>query len=122
MSQRLGGGTRALISTAVFHSSVCCSFPGHGGLKETKMFLPNPLVKLSIVGRLCDREVACSASDLHGLNLESRVWRAVSSHSSHHSKGVLLAQLSIYVHKSVLKPDSMHFIIYVAAIACTSVH
>ena len=32
------------------------------------MFLPHRLVKLSIVGSLCDREVACSASDLLGSN------------------------------------------------------
>ena len=47
------------------------------GLKETKMFLPHPLVKLSIVGNLRDREVACSASDF-------------------------LAQFSLYMHKSGL--------------------
>ena len=40
------------------------SFPGLGGSKETRVFLPHPLVKLSIVGNLRDREVACSASDL----------------------------------------------------------
>ena len=68
------------------------SFPGHGGLKETKMFLSHPLVKLSIVGSLRDREVACSASDLQGLNFESCVWRAVSSHSSHHPQEFILAQ------------------------------
>ena len=33
---------------------------------------------------LRDREVACSASDLHGLNFESCVWRTASSHLSHH--------------------------------------
>ena len=58
-------------------------FPGLGGLKETKMFLPHPLVKLSIVGSLRDREVACWASDL--------------------------AKYSLYVHKSGLKPNSFHF-------------
>ena len=70
------------------------------------MFLPRPLVKLSILGSLCDREVACSASDLQGLKC---VWRAVSSHSSHHPQEVLLAQFSLYVHKNSLKPDSFHF-------------
>ena len=63
------------------------------------MFLPHPLLKLSIVGSLRDREVACSASDLQGLNLEFFVWRAVSSHSSHHPQEVILAQFSLYVHK-----------------------
>ena len=81
-----------------------------GCLKETKMFLPHPRVKVSIVGSLRDREVACSASDRQGSNFESCVWRTVSSHSSHHPQEVLLAQFSLYVHKGGLKPDSFHFI------------
>ena len=44
---------------------------------------------------LCDREVACSASDHQGSNFESCVWRAVSSHSSS-------AQLSQYVDIQLL--------------------
>ena len=72
------------------------------------MFLLHPLVKLSIVGSLHDREVACSASDLKGSNFESCVWRALSSHSSHHPQEVLLAQFSLYVHKGGLKPDSFN--------------
>ena len=67
------------------------------------MFLPHPCVKVSIVGSLGDREVACSASDRQGSN---RVWRTVSSH---HPQEVLLAQFSLYVHKGGLKPDSFHF-------------
>ena len=35
----------------------------------------------------------------------SCVWRAVSSHSSHHPQEILLAQFSLYMHKSGLKPD-----------------
>ena len=70
------------------------------------MFLPHPRVKVSIVGSLRDREVACSASDRQGSNIESCVWRAVSSQSSH---PVGLAQFSLYVHKGGLKPDSFHF-------------
>ena len=57
-------------------------FPGLGGLKETKMFLPYPLVKLSIVGNLRDREYP------------------------QYPQEVLLARFSLYVHKSDLKPDS----------------
>ena len=72
------------------------------------MFLPHPRVKVSIVGSLRDREVACSASDRHGSNFESCVWRTVSSQSSHHPQEVLLAQFSLYVHKGGLKPDSFH--------------
>ena len=73
------------------------------------MFLPHPRVKVSIVGSLRDREVACSASDRQGLNFESCVWRTVSSQSSHHPQEVLLARFSLYVHKGGLKPDSFHF-------------
>ena len=58
-----GGGPRVVISTAAFHARVRGSVPGLGGLKETKMFLPHPRVKVNIVGSLRDREVACSASD-----------------------------------------------------------
>ena len=72
------------------------------------MFLPHAHVKVSIVGSLRDREVACSASDRQGSNFESCVWRTVSSQSSHNPQEVLLAQFSLYVHKGGLKPDSFH--------------
>ena len=104
----LGGGPRVVVGTAAFHARVRGSVSGLGGLKETKMFLPHPRVKLSIVGGLCDREVACSASDHQGSNFESCVWRTVSSHSSHHPERVLLDQFSLYVHKGGLKPDSFY--------------
>ena len=105
-----GGGPRVVVSTAAFHARVRGSVPGLGGLKETKLFLPHPRVKVSIVGSPRDREVACSASDRQGSNFESCVWRTVSSQSSHHPQEVLLAQFSLYVHKGGLKPDSFHFI------------
>ena len=105
-----GGGPRVVVSTAAYHARVRGSVPGPGGLKETKMFPPHPRVKVSIVGSLRDREVACSASDRQGSNFESCVWRTVSSQSSHHPQEVLLAQFSLYVHKGGLKPDSFHFI------------
>ena len=101
-----------MVSTAAFHARVRGSVPGLGGLKETKLFLPHPRVKVSIVGSLRDREVACSASDRQGSNFESCVWRTVSSQSSHHPQEVLLAQFSLYVHKGGLKPDSFHFIFH----------
>ena len=110
--QLRGGGPRVVVSTAAFHARVRGSVPGLGGLKETKLFLPHPRVKVSIVGSLRDREVACSASDRQGSNFESCVWRTVSSQSSHHPQEVLLAQFSLYVHKGGLKPDSFHFISY----------
>ena len=104
-----GGGPRVVVSTAAFHARVRGSVPGLGGLKVKKLFLPHPRVKVSIVGSLCDREVACSASDRQGSNFESCVWRTVSSQSYHHPQEVLLAQFSLYVHKGGLKPDSFHF-------------
>ena len=104
-----GGGPRVVVSTAAFHARVRGSVPGLGGLKETKMFLPHPRVKVSIAGSLRDREVACSASDRQGSNFESCVWRTVSSQLSQHPQEVLLAQFSLYVHKGGLKPDSFHF-------------
>ena len=107
-----GGGPRVVVSTAAFHAIVRGSVPGLGGLKETKMFLPHPRVKVSIVESFRDREIACSASDRQGSNFESCVWRTVSSQSSHHPQKILLAQFSLYVHKGGLKPDSFHFIFY----------
>ena len=104
---RLGWGPRVVVSTAAFHAGVRGSVPGLGGLKETKMFLTHPRVKVSIVGSLRDQEVACSASDRQGSNFESCVWRTVSSH---HPQEFLLAQFSLYVHKGGLKPDSFHFL------------
>ena len=108
-SNNRGGGPRVVVSTAAFHARVRGSVPGPGGLKETKLFLPHPRVKVSIVGSLRDREVASSTSDRQGSNFESCVWRTVSSQSSHHPQEVLLAQFSLYVHKGGLKPDSFHF-------------
>ena len=105
-----GRGPRVVVSTAAFHARVRGSVPGLGGLKETKMFLPHSRVKVSIMGSLRDQEVACSASNLQGLNFESCVWKTVSSQSSHHPQEVLLAQFSLYVHKGGLKPDSFYFI------------
>ena len=103
-----GGGPWVVVRTAASHARVRGSVPGLGGLKETKMFLPHPRVKVSIVGSLCNREVACSASDRQDSNFESYVWRTVSSQSSHHPQEVLMAQFSLYVHKGGLKPDSLH--------------
>ena len=110
VTNMLGGGPRVVVSTAAFHARVRGSVPGLGCLKKTKMFLPHPRVKVSIVGSLRDREVACSASDHQGSNFESCVWRTVSSQSSHHPQEVLLAQFSLYVHKGGLKPDSFQLI------------
>ena len=117
----VGGGPRVVVSTAAFHARVRGSVPGLGGLKETKLFLPHPRVKVSIVGSLRDREVACSASDRQGSNFESCVWRTVSSQSSHHPQEVLLAQFSLYVHKGGLKPDSFHLFLGYAPIGMQTI-
>ena len=95
------GPYRVVVSTAAVHARA-------RGLFLSLMFLPHPLLKLSIVGNLRSGEVACSASDLRGLNFESCVWRAVLSHSSHHPQEVFLAQFSLYVHQGDSKPDSVH--------------
>ena len=94
-----GRGPRVVVSTAAFHAKVRGSFPGLVGLKKNINVSPppHPLVKLSIVGSLRDREVACSASYLQDLNFASCVWKAVSSHSFHLPQEVLLAQFSLYV-------------------------
>ena len=74
---------------------------------QRSVFVIISLSKVSIVGSLRDREVACSASDRQGSNFESCVWRTVSSQSSHHPQAVFLAQFSLYVHEGGLKPDSL---------------
>ena len=118
----MGRGPRVVVSTAAFHAKVHRSFPALGGLKETKMFLPHPLVKLSIVGNLRDREIMCSASDRQGLNFKSCVWRAVSSHSSHRPRERLswsnLACMCTKVAQSPIHFISFtdHFTIQIAAI------
>ena len=66
-----GRGPRVVVSTTAFHARVRGSVPGLGRLKETKTFLPHPRVKVSIVGSLRDREVACSTSDLQSSNFDS---------------------------------------------------
>ena len=90
-----GGGPRVVVSTAAFQARIRGSVPGLGDLKETKMFLPHPRVKVSIAGSHRDREVACSASDRQGSNFESCVWRTLSSQSSHHPQEALLVQFSL---------------------------
>ena len=47
-----GGGPRVVVSTAAFHARVRGLAPGLGGLKETKMFLPHPRLKINNVGSL----------------------------------------------------------------------
>ena len=106
-----GGGPRVVASTASFHARVRDPFPGLGGLKRNKDVSSLSTRKTQYCGSLRDGDVACSASDLQGWNFESCVWRAVSSHSSHHLQKVLLAQFSLFMDKSSLKPDFISFYI-----------
>ena len=108
-----------VVSTAALHARARGSVPGLSGLKETKMFLSHPRVKVSIVGSLRDREVACSASDRQGTNFESCAWRTVSSH---HPQEVLLTQFSLYVHKGGLKPDSFNLISVLLLLTFTEIN
>ena len=68
-------------------------FEPQRGLQVSK--LPNVFSQLT----RNDRDVACSASEPQDSNFKSCVWRAVSFYSSHHPQEVLLAQVSLYVHK-----------------------
>ena len=90
-------------------------FEAQSGLQIwKKQNVSSPLtekIQYLIVTNLRDREVACSAPDSQGSNFEFCVWRAVSSHSSHHPQKVLLVQFILYVLKGGLEPDSFHFYI-----------
>ena len=57
------------------------------------------------MGSLCDREVACSASERQGSNFEYCDWRAVSSH--HHQK--VLPPSLVYVCTKVSLFISFYF-------------
>ena len=48
-------GPGVVVSTSALQARALGSVPGLGGLKETKIFLPHPILKFSIVGRLRDR-------------------------------------------------------------------
>ena len=85
----MGGGPRVVVSTAAFHARVRGSVPGLGGFKETKMFLPHPRVKVSIVGSLRDREVACSAQ-----TARARIPNPVSGGQCHLIHRIMLRRFS----------------------------
>ena len=72
-------------------------------------FIRQKVINISPAGA-GKREVACSTSDRQGLNFETCVSRALSSHSSHHPQEILLAQFSLHMHKGSLKAHSFHFI------------
>ena len=81
-------------------------FVPYFGIQRNKLFLPCSLVKIQYCGEPLWLRCSGLASDRQGPNFESCVWRAVSSHSSHRPQEVLLAQFSLYMYKSVLKPHS----------------
>ena len=94
-----GEGSRVVVSTVAFHARVRGSVPSLGGLKEKNVF-PHPRVKVSIVGCLRDREVACSTSDCQCSNFDP-----VSGGQCHLNHLTILRrffwpmQFSLYVHK-----------------------
>ena len=77
-----------------------------------KLNVSSLLIRKNLIymGSLRDRDVAGSASECQGTDFESCVWRAESSHSSYHPQEVLLAQVSLYVHKGGLKSHSFIFV------------
>ena len=106
----VGGGPMVVVSTAFFHARVRGLFPGLSSLKETKMFLPHSLLKLS-------REPPWprgSVLDLRPLGFAFRIVCLEDNviSQSHHPQEVLLAQFSLHVHESGLKPGSFHFIFF----------
>ena len=54
-----------MVSTAAFRARARGSVPDLGRLKETENVSPHPRVKVSIVGSLRHREVACSDSEFN---------------------------------------------------------
>ena len=67
-----------MVSTAAFHTRVRGSFPGIGGLKETKMFLPHPLVKTQYCG-----EPPWPRGSVLGLDLQVCISNPVSGWQCH---------------------------------------
>ena len=64
-AKKMGGGPMIVVSTAAFHARGRGSFPGLGGVKETKMFLPHSLVTSVLWG------ASILGSSLQGLNFIS---------------------------------------------------
>ena len=113
-----GGGAGAVANAACSESrsSRVRTTLLHLIFKETKSVFPAHSQRFNIVG---DRRSVLSLRppvfDFRGQ------WRAVSSHSFHHPQEVLMAQFSLYVHKSGLKPHSLHFISHgLSRVACSS--
>ena len=63
------------------------------------------------------KKIKCSSPDNSlkiwyiGLNFKSCVWRAVSSHSSHHPQDIGLVHFSLWLNKSGLRPYSFYLIV-----------
>ena len=105
-----GVGPRVVVSTAAFHARVRGSVSGLGGLKETKMFLPQSMCKIQYCG-----EPTLPRGSVLGFRppgLEFRILRLEDSDISFisPSSGGFLAQFSLYVHKGGLSP--IYFISY----------
>ena len=109
----MGGGPRVAVSTAAFHADTGFAprlVPLSQRFERNKNVSSPSTRKTQYCG---EPTWPCTASDRPGSNCESCVWRAVSSHSSHHPYGVFLAQFSLYfVHTGGLKSHSfyVHFL------------
>ena len=82
-------------------------FEPHSGLRVSKKqkFLPCSFIKIQYYGEPPRPRGSVLGLRPPGLEFRILCWRAVSSHSSHHSQEVILARFSLYVHKG-----GMHFI------------
>ena len=78
-----------------------------GGLKPDSFHFHSQ--RFIIVGSLRDREVVCSASDLQELTFEFRVWRAVSSHSSHYLTIIRFSWPSLAYMCTKVAQSPIHF-------------
>ena len=85
-------------------------FESHSGLQiSKKQNISFPITRKDSIlwGASVPRDSVLSLRP--GSNFESCVWRAVSSHSSHHPQELFMVSFSLYVHTSGLKSHSFHF-------------
>ena len=83
-----GGGPRVVVSTAAFHARVRGFFRSRRFEINKNVSSPSTRETQYCGEPPWPRGIACSASDLKGLNFKNCVWRTVSSHSSHHPQKV----------------------------------
>ena len=77
---------------------------------KKKCFFPRSLIRIQFCGEPPWPRCSVLGLGRQGSHFKSCVYRAVSSHPSHHPQDVILAQFSLYVYKGGLKPHSFYFI------------